>query len=83
VVIKLGAKGSQLISGKGRLRAKPYKVQVVDTTGAGDAFNGGFLWAFLRGRILPKCLETGNLVGALSTKMPGGIDSLPRRAEIQ
>jgi sugar/nucleoside kinase (ribokinase family) len=83
VVMKLGARGSRLISGKARMRSKPLKVQAVDTTGAGDAFNGGFLYALLRGKTLPKCLEMGNRVGALSTQMAGGIDGLPRRADLK
>jgi ribokinase len=83
VVIKLGAKGSRLISGEARMRSKPLRVKVVDTTGAGDAFNGGFLYALLRGQTLPKCLEMGNRVGALSTQMAGGIDGLPRRADLK
>jgi sugar/nucleoside kinase (ribokinase family) len=81
VVIKLGEKGSQLISSEGRYRAKPRRVRVVDTTGAGDAFNGGFLYAQLKGHPLPECLEIANRVGALSTQMAGGIDGLPRRVE--
>jgi len=82
VVIKLGEKGSRLISPEGQWRAKPRRVRVVDTTGAGDAFNGGFLYALLKGHKLPECLEMGNRVGALSTQVAGGIDGLPRRAEV-
>jgi sugar/nucleoside kinase (ribokinase family) len=55
-------------------------VKVVDTTGAGDAFNGGFLSAWLRGASIEQCLEAGNRIGAASTRKAGGIEALPQRS---
>jgi sugar/nucleoside kinase (ribokinase family) len=78
VVIKLGADGSRLVGGGVDLRAPAMRARVVDTTGAGDAFNAGFLVATLRGDPLPRALKFANRVGALSTRRPGGIDGLPR-----
>jgi sugar/nucleoside kinase (ribokinase family) len=83
VLIKLGDKGCEWIYQTCRLRARPPRVKVVDTTGAGDAFNGGFLYAVLRGMPRQECLRIANCVGALSTRMPGGIDGLPRRDELK
>lgn len=83
VVIRIGAGGSHLVgsrAGKLELRATSPSVHVVDTTGAGDAFNAGFLAATLRGRHLDAALRLGNRVGALSTRRPGGIAGLPRRS---
>jgi sugar/nucleoside kinase (ribokinase family) len=79
VVIKLGGKGSLALFGGEEYSAAGIKVKAVDTTGAGDAFNGGFLSAWLRGAPLTRCLEAGNRLGAASTRKAGGIEALPRR----
>jgi ribokinase len=73
VVIKLGEEGSLALHGGREWRVPAPKVEVVDTTGAGDAFNGGFLAAWLRGAAIQKCLARGNRVGAASTRKAGGI----------
>jgi sugar/nucleoside kinase (ribokinase family) len=81
VVVKLGASGSRLVGGGVDVRAPATRVRSVDSTGAGDAFNGGFLTARLRGRALRAALVLGNRVGALSTRRAGGIAGLPRRQQ--
>lgn len=77
VVIKRGARGAVLLSGGAELRVPAAPVEVVDTTGAGDAFNGGFLAARLAGRALDQCMRWGVLTGSLSTARAGGLDGLP------
>jgi sugar/nucleoside kinase (ribokinase family) len=79
VVIKRGVCGSRAIAADGEWDEPAVKVKAVDTTGAGDAFNGGFLAARLRGAPLPACLAAGNRIGAASTRKAGGIEALPRR----
>jgi sugar/nucleoside kinase (ribokinase family) len=81
-VIRLGAKGSRWIAADAGVRAAAPRVRPVDTTGAGDAFNGGFLYGVLRGRTRRDCLRIGNFVGARSTLAAGGVASLPRRREL-
>jgi len=80
VVIKLGAAGSRIVGGGLNLRAAAARARVVDTTGAGDAFNAGFLAARLCGGDLHAALRLANHVGALSTRHAGGIAGLPRRS---
>jgi sugar/nucleoside kinase (ribokinase family) len=78
-VVKLGSRGSRWTAEATRVSAPAPRVRAVDTTGAGDAFNGGFLFALLRGLSPRECLRLGNFVGARSTLAPGGIAALPAR----
>jgi sugar/nucleoside kinase (ribokinase family) len=78
VIVKLGDKGSTWPAKK--LNTPALKARVVDTTGAGDAFNGGFLFALSRGLSPAQCLKAGNRVGARSTESAGGMDGLPKAA---
>jgi sugar/nucleoside kinase (ribokinase family) len=77
VVIKLGRRGSRWLAPDRDLTLAPPRVRAVDTTGAGDAFNGGFLYGLLRGLPARRCLEAGNFTGARSTRAAGGLDGLP------
>lgn len=74
VVVKLGPQGSRCVSGRVDTAVPAKRVKVVDTTGAGDAFNGGFLAARLRGASLRNALALGNRIGTLSTQRAGGLD---------
>ena len=76
-VIKLGPRGSRWAAARVDVRAAAPRVRAVDTTGAGDAFNAGFLFGFLRGASPRECLRAGNFVGARSTLAAGGVASLP------
>ena len=81
-VIKLGPRGSRWIAGgqaDSDVAAPAPRVRAVDTTGAGDAFNGGFLFGWLGGRPPLACLRIGNFVGARSTLAAGGVAALPGR----
>jgi sugar/nucleoside kinase (ribokinase family) len=75
VVVKLGKKGALAQRGKERLTAPSREVTPVDTVGAGDSFDAGFLHQFVRGADLQTCLASGNLAGALSTTWPGGTEA--------
>ncbi|MBT8455048.1 MAG: carbohydrate kinase family protein [Alphaproteobacteria bacterium] len=77
-VIKEGAKGATVWSKGGREHAPAKRVTPVDTTGAGDAFNAGFLHAWLGGQPLDACLFAGNTAGARAIGVRGGFP--PQRA---
>ena len=79
VVIKRGADGCLAVNGRSEWTVPAPKITPIDTTGAGDAFNGGFLASWLRGAPLPACLRAGNRIGAASTRRAGGIEALPAR----
>lgn len=81
-VIKLGSKGSRWISPRGVVEETAPLVRAVDTTGAGDAFNAGFLAGLLSGLPARRALRLGNTVGARSTRAVGGLDGLPRLEEL-
>lgn len=65
LVLKMGEMGSFAQDSKDRIVMPPFKVNVKDTTGAGDAFVGGFLAGVVRGLDLKESLRLGNAAGAL------------------
>ncbi len=75
VVIR-GAAGAEVLSDGKRIAMPALQVPVVDTTGAGDAFNGGFLDRWLDGASLESCLRAGNACGAASVQRAGGTGGL-------
>jgi sugar/nucleoside kinase (ribokinase family) len=58
-------------------------VVLVDTTGAGDCFNAGFIKAWLDQRPLEECLKWGNIVGGLSTLALGGTGQVTTVKEVE
>jgi sugar/nucleoside kinase (ribokinase family) len=72
-IIKIGEAGAVWLAPDRDIHAEAPAVKVVDTTGAGDSFNAGFLVAWLRGKSPEQCLKAGNKAGADSTRKAGGI----------
>jgi sugar/nucleoside kinase (ribokinase family) len=77
VAIKLGRGGAIARRGDTTARAPAVKVDVVDTIGAGDAFDAGFLYGFLHGWELEKSLSLATACGSLSTRRAGGTAAQP------
>jgi len=82
-VVKLGPRGAAAIQGEEISSMPGFKVEAVDTTGAGDCFAAGFISGYLEGMTVRQCLELGNACGALSTLRPGGTASQPDHAAIR
>jgi len=80
-VAKLGREGSATLDGGALLRAPAFPLEPVDTTGAGDSFNSGFLHAWLRDEPLAACLRLGAACGGLSTRGLGGTARQPTLEE--
>ncbi|MGI8991684.1 MAG: carbohydrate kinase family protein [Bryobacteraceae bacterium] len=83
VGLKLGGKGAALLWDKTELICDPHPVSNLDTTGAGDCFDAGFIYAWLKGDPPQRCLEIANICGALSTRALGGIASFPTLKELR
>jgi ribokinase len=81
VIVTLGAKGAQITAPRGTIRVPSVQVEAVDTTAAGDAFNGGLAWALAGGMPLEQAVRQACLVGALSATRLGAQPSLPTKEE--
>jgi len=77
VAVKLGAKGCYVTDGTVQYRLEPYKVAAVDTTGAGDAFNAGFLYGLINNKYLGQSGQIGNYVASRKIMKAGARAGLP------
>jgi sugar/nucleoside kinase (ribokinase family) len=75
VVMKRGNKGVVARKGNESFEEPSPTTEVVDTIGAGDSFDAGFLHQFIRGAKIEECLRCGNLAGAFSTTRQGGTEA--------
>ena len=82
VAVKLGEKGCYVTDGKESHLIEPYKVRVVDTTGAGDAFCAGFLYGLVEGKDLYQCGKLGNFMASRCITKVGARKGLPRHSEL-
>jgi sugar/nucleoside kinase (ribokinase family) len=73
--MKRGKEGAIARQGKEEFRAEPFLVETVDTVGAGDSFDAGFVHQYIRGLEIEGCLRFASLTGALSTTRAGGIEA--------
>ena len=69
-------------NGKEEIYINARKVKAIDTTGAGDAFNGSFSFGLSKGKSIRECLELANRVAGLSTTRLGAGDSMPKLTEL-
>ena len=82
VVVKQGSKGAFAINNREECFVEAYECDVVDTTGAGDSFNSGFLYSFLKGFSLEKSCRIGNWTA--SKAIQGfGMEKFPTAKELE
>jgi sugar/nucleoside kinase (ribokinase family) len=79
--IKLGEDGAILCLGSKKYKTEPIKVAVIDTIGAGDSFDAGFIYGYLAGWEPERIIKFANICGGLSTRMPGGTTAQPSLEE--
>ena len=83
VAVKLGSKGCFVMDGKERYHVPVYKTEVVDTTGAGDAFCAGFLHGLIAGKDIYECARLGNLVASKKLSKLGARAGLPHLQDLE
>lgn len=77
IVVKMGDKGCYVTDGRESHFIKSFKTKCADTTGAGDAFNAGFLYGYIKGKNLKESCKIGNLVAACCIEKFGAVAGLP------
>ena len=80
-IIKLGGRGCLYVTKQGERHFPAVKVEVVDVTGAGDAFAGGLLVALTEGKPIVEAIQFATCVAGLSVTRVGVVNALPERAE--
>jgi ribokinase len=83
VAVKLGGKGCYVTDGREQHLIEPFKVNVVDTTGAGDAFCAGFLYGLVNSKNLVECGRLGNFVASRCIMKMGARDGLPFAKDLE
>ncbi|MFO7819426.1 MAG: sugar kinase [Halanaerobacter sp.] len=82
VILTLGAKGVIVSTGQEEIRLDSFAEQIVDTTGAGDAFWSGFYASLTAGDRLKEAIKVGNAASALALQEVGALADLPHKDEI-
>ena len=82
IIITLGEKGFFFSDGKEEIYMKASPVKAIDTTGAGDAFNGCLAFGLSKGKSIKECLELANRVAGISTTKLGAGNAMPYLSDI-
>jgi ribokinase len=83
LAVKLGSKGCYVIDRDESHLVEPFKVKVVDTTGAGDAFDAGFIYGLLSGKDINEAGRIGNFVASRSITAMGARTGLPTLSDLE
>ena len=82
VIVKAGAEGAFLVTENTQKHIPGFKVNSIDTTGAGDAFNAGLAYALSKSNDMDSAVRYANAVGAISTQKEGAQSSMPTANEV-
>lgn len=83
IIVTLGSKGALVVTEESAIHIPSKKVNVVDTTGAGDSFTGALGVALSEGKTLEEAAQFANFVGAYSVTMQDVIPSIPNREQLE
>jgi sulfofructose kinase len=81
--VTMGDHGAIALEGDRFYHEPAFKVQAVDTTGAGDVFRGGFIYALLQNQPMPEALRTANAAAAVSCTRLGALNGVPTVDEVR
>ncbi len=82
LVVTMGEQGASALEGDRFYHEPAFKVHAVDTTGAGDVFRGGFIYALINGQPMDQALRTANAAAAVSCTRLGALNGVPTLAEV-
>jgi ribokinase len=82
IAVTLGPEGCYIKSKEHELEVPALETDVVDTTGAGDAFAAGFIWALARNKDMETCARTGNFVASKCIEVLGARAGIPSEPEL-
>jgi sulfofructose kinase len=83
LVVTMGEHGAMALEGDRFYHEPAFKVHAVDTTGAGDVFRGGFIYALVNGQPIDQALRTANAAAAVSCTRLGALNGVPTLAEVR
>lgn len=83
VAVKKGEYGAIVYSNGKIYTADALSMNVADTVGAGDSFDGGFIYGFLNGKSIEECARIGCICGSLNTRLSGGTNGQPNVNELE
>jgi sugar/nucleoside kinase (ribokinase family) len=83
LVVTMGEHGASALEGDRFYHEPAFNVHAVDTTGAGDVFRGGFIYALVHGQPMDQALRTANAAAAVSCTRLGALNGVPTLAEVR
>ena len=83
LVVTMGEQGASALEGDRFYHEPAFKVHAVDTTGAGDVFRGGFIYALVNGQPMDQALRTANAAAAVSCTRLGALNGVPTLTEVR